>query len=150
MLTRIFRILVLVFMVGCDLPEQELPSLAGLTSQAAPAPARGKIMDPVQQAACEAKAGNYLGCPVCPPDAVCEQCLECICPGPTQVPAEGCLWNPQAKAPYDTESCIRSVGIFRECPTCPAGAVCKPCHECSCPDGQEPTPGKPCSGDFGG
>lgn len=150
MLTRIFKILVLVFLVGCDLPEQKLPSLAGQTSQAGPALPHGKIMDPVRQAACEAKAGNYLGCPACPLDAVCEQCLECICPGPTGPPADGCLWNPQAKAPYDTESCIRAGGTFRECPPCPAGVVCKPCHECSCPDGEQPSPGKTCSGDLGG
>ena len=143
MLMRIFSILILVFTMGCELPQQELPSIVP-NSRPAPALANAKIMDPVRQAACEAKAGNYLGCPVCPPDAVCEQCLECICPGPTRVPAEGCLWNPQAKAPYNTESCIRSGGTYRECPPCPAGAKCKPCRECSCPEGQAPSPGKAC------
>lgn len=39
---------------------------------------------------CESTGGEYIGCPECPADAVCESCLSCKCPTGQRFSPQGC------------------------------------------------------------
>jgi hypothetical protein len=99
--------------------------------------------------ACAARGALYVDCPPCPKGAVCEPCERAGCQCAAGVwlrSGETCRWNPNARTDAARAvSCKTSGGVFRRCPPCPEGAMCKPCQECSCPEGREPPANAECA-----